>query len=329
MTEKKDEQQKKATPSHVYTHGHSHSHSHSRSHSHSHVHYPAGTSTGRMAGALVLNLTFAIVELIGGIWTNSLAIMSDALHDFGDALALAIALGLEKYSNKKSDLNFSYGYKRFSTLGALITGGILVVGSLAILSQSIPRLFSPSQPHADGMILLAILGVVVNGFAALRVSKGTSLNEKMLMWHMIEDVLGWVVVLVGSVVMKYFDVPQLDAWMAIALAGWILYNVARNLKEALQVFLMAAPKNIDRDQLELEIRKNPEVVDVHHSHLWSLDGENHIYTAHLVVTSISDMVKVEALKSRIKKDLRKFGVFEATLEIELQGVTCSDPQHDQ
>lgn len=281
-----------------------------------------------MSIAILLNLAFALIELVGGLWTNSVAILSDALHDFGDAMAMMIALGLEKYSGKKSDQSFSYGYKRFSTLGAVITGVILVFGSIVILTQAIPRLFQPTQPHADGMILIALLGVAVNGYAALKVSKGTSLNEKMLMWHMIEDVLGWVMVLVGAIVMKFFDFPQLDAGMAILLAGWILFNVIRNLKEAFKVFLMAVPTQIDLKIIENEIIKLPEVTGVHHAHIWSLDGENHIYTAHLVIASVKDMNKVEVLKSNIKKNLKQFGIYEATLEIELQGVACADPDHD-
>lgn len=293
-----------------------------------HSHSGSGSSTKRMAIALCLNLGFALIELVGGLWTNSVAILSDALHDFGDAMAMLIALGLEKLSQKKSDQNFSYGYKRFSTLGAVITGGILVVGSIVILFEAVPRIFNPTQPHADGMILLALLGVLVNGYAALKVAKGTSLNEKMLMWHMIEDVLGWVMVLVGSIVMKFFDIPQIDAGMAILLASWILFNVVRNLKEAFKVFLMAVPSHLETSFVEAEIKKYPQVKDVHHAHIWSLDGENHIYTAHIVMDSMQDMAKVEELKAKIKKDLKVFGVYEATLEIELQGVECSDPNHD-
>lgn len=144
-----------------------------------------------MTLAFALNLSFSIIELVGGLMTNSVAILSDALHDFGDAVAMLLAIGLEKFSHRKSDGHFSYGYRRFSTLGAVITGVILVVGSILILMEAVPRLIQPQQPHADGMIGLAILGLAVNGFAAYRVSKGESLNEKMLMWHMVEDVLGW------------------------------------------------------------------------------------------------------------------------------------------
>lgn len=259
--------------------------------------------------------------------TNSVAIMSDALHDFGDALAVGIAIGLEKISAKKSDGQFSYGYRRFSTLGALMTGLILMIGSGFILVESVPRLLNPQQPQADGMILLAILGLAVNGYAAFRVSKGESLNEKMLMWHMLEDVMGWAMVLVGAIVMKFYHLPQLDAAMAIALALWIMYNVFRNLRQALQVFLMATPNQVEVSVLEAAILKLSKVEGVHHGHLWSLDGQNHIYTGHVVLASTATMADMELVKAQVKTLVREFGVIEATLETELAGSECVDPEH--
>ncbi len=280
-----------------------------------------------MKGALALNLGFAIIELIGGLWTNSVAILSDALHDFGDALAMLIAIGLEKFSHKKVDDEFSYGYRRFSILGALITGVILIVGSLIILIEAIPRLFYPQQPHADGMIILAILGLAVNGFAAYRISKGESLNEKMLMWHMIEDVMGWALVLVGAIVMKFFDIPQIDAGLAIILSLWILYNVFKNVREALRIFLMGTPGALQLKEIEAEILKIVDIRQVHHAHLWSLDGQSHVYTAHLVFAAGVDFEKMMSAKEKVKGLVRRFGIVEASLETEWENANCIDPHH--
>lgn len=306
------------------SHSHSHAHGHSHSHSHAHAH---GGVVGRMKFALLLNLCFALIELVGGLWTNSVAILSDALHDFGDALAMGSAIFLEKVSHKESDGRFSYGYRRFSTLGAVVTGVVLVAGSIFILIEAVPRLLNPQQPHADGMIILAFLGVAVNGYAAYRVSHGGSLNERMLMWHMIEDVVGWVIVLMGAITMKFFDIPQLDAGMAIILSLWILYNVFRNLKEAMSVFLMATPRHISTEEIAQHIRAIKNVVDIHHDHLWSLDGENHVYSSHVVFHENATIQEMEIAKAEIKKLVRKFGIVEATVETELQGYDCFDPIH--
>lgn len=306
----------------------SHSHSHSHAHGHHHSHSHGGSAVvGRMKWALALNLCFALIELVGGILTNSVAILSDALHDFGDAIAMLSAILLEKYSHKASNDKFSYGYRRFSTLGAVITGMILIIGSVIIVIEAVPRLINPQQPHADGMIWLAVFGVAVNGYAAYRVSKGGSLNERMLMWHMIEDVLGWVLVLIGAITMKFFDIPQLDAGLAIVLALWILFNVFKNLSEAFRVFLMASPSAISGAEVEQEIKDLPDVEEVHHAHLWSLDGENHVFTAHVVLKATMTPIEVQAIKETIKKLTREYGIIEATIETELAGMTCVDPIH--
>lgn len=310
-----------STPKQTHHHHHSHAHGHPHHHSHS-------GAVGRMTFALILNLSFALIELVGGLWTNSVAILSDALHDFGDATAMLLAIALEKVSQKQSDGNFSYGYRRFSTLGAVLTGMILVVGSIFILIEAVPRLLAPQQPHTDGMILLAFLGVAVNGYAAYRVSKGNSLNEKMLMWHMIEDVLGWIMVLVGAIVMKFYDLPQLDAGMAIVLALWILYNVVRNLREAMNVFMMASPGHIKIQDVEAAIQKVKYVEGVHHGHLWSLDGERHIFTGHVVIAAGTDPSQIEKVKLEVKRLVRDFGIVEATIETELSGTFCEDPEHE-
>ena len=307
------------------SHHHHHSHG-SHSHGH-HYHHSHGAALGRMKWAFLLNLGFAVIELIGGLWTNSVAILSDALHDFGDAVAVAIAIGLEKFSHKAVDEKFSYGYRRFSTLGALITGLILVFGSVFILIEAIPRLLNPVQPHADGMIALAILGLSVNGYAAYRVSKGESLNERMLMWHMMEDVAGWGLVLFGAIVMKFFDIPQLDAGLAIALSLWILYNVFKNLREALQIFLMGSPRQVQLEEIKAEILKLENVLQVHHAHLWSLDGESHVYTAHLVFAAGVPFEQMTVVKNKVKALVRQYGIVEASLETEWENNPCQDPSH--
>ena len=169
------------------------------SHPHSH-----NSSTG-LRLAFVLNTGFAILEIAGGLWTNSVAILSDAVHDLGDSLALGAAWFLDKYSQKGSDRRFSYGYLRFSLLGAWTNTLVLVSGSIFVLSEAIPRLFQPQSPNATGMFFFALFGVAVNGLAAWRLHGRGSLNTKVAAWHLIEDVLGWVAVLLVSVTLMFVD----------------------------------------------------------------------------------------------------------------------------
>lgn len=303
--------------------GHAHHGHHHHHHGHSH-----GGASGRMGWAFFLNLAFAVIELIGGIMTNSLAIMSDAVHDFGDAFAIGIAWALEKKSKQKSDDHYSYGYRRYSVMAAFLTGLILMAGSAFIVIKSVPRLLSPEQTHVEGMLALALLGVAVNGFAAWRMSKGESLNEKMILWHMLEDVMGWIVILVGSLVMMFVDLPILDPIMALGVAVWVLWNVFRHLKSTADVFLQATPKGFSLDEVTKKVKSLPTVKDLHHVHLWSLDGDHHILTAHVIVASGAQVNEVHEMKGQIKQLLfKEFHITEATIEVEWPDQACLDPHH--
>lgn len=303
-------------------------HHHHHHHGHHHHHHSHGDQvSGRLWLAFFLNLSFAVIELIGGYLVNSIAIITDALHDFGDATAIGLAFVLEKISRRAANDQYSYGYRRFSTAAALVTGFILVAGSLYILTEAVPRLFEPQTPFAPGMIALAVLGVAVNGFAAWRVSRGTSLNEKMIVWHLLEDAIGWVAVLIGAVVIQVTGWAQVDAILACLLALWILWNVTRNLRDVLRVFLQMVPPGVNLSKVKSHILQVQGVKDLHHLHVWSLDGEQHILTAHIVVSAVLDVQSLEAKKLEIKKVLKQEGIAEATLEFECEGADCADPHH--
>ncbi len=300
-------------------------HGHHHHHHHDHSHQPQ--TIQRLKLAFALNLIFAIIELVGGILTNSLAITSDALHDFGDAVALGLALYFEKLSHQKSDQKYTYGYRRLSSMSAVLTGLILIFGSIWIIKESINRWSEVQEPHSLGMMGLAILGVLVNGYAALKVSKGHSHNEKMIQWHLIEDVLGWIVVLIGAIAIQIFDWPQLDGILAIMLSSWVIYNVFKNLKHSLSVFLQAIPSGINIDTIRASILKMEGVKDVHHMHVWTLDGEKHILTTHVQVNPILSTASADELKKKIKTYLLEHKIDEATIELEWSADNCIDPHH--
>lgn len=242
-------------------------------------------------------------------------------------MAIGMALYMEKVSKKKSDRKFSYGYRRASVFSAVLTGGVLIAGSIYILIEAVPRLINPSQPHVEGMIGLAVLGLAVNGFAAWRVSRGTSISERMIMLHLFEDVMGWAIVLVGALVMMVIDLPQIDAILGILLALWIIFNAARNLKETFWVFFQGVPSNLDLAEIEARILGISGLKSIHHTHLWSLDGEHHVFTGHLVVASNVSESRQDEIRREVKQLLKKDHIFEATLEIEREGSECADPSH--
>ena len=312
---------------HGHSHGH-HGHGHSH-HGHSHGGHGHSERSRKFLWALILNFSFSIIEFVGGIYTNSMAILSDAVHDLGDTIALAIGYFLEVKSNKGDDKIFSYGYRRLSLLSAIITGLILVIGSLFIIFKSVERLFNPAPVNAPVMILFALFGVIVNGWALFSMWGGSSLNEKIWRWHFIEDFSGWVVVLVGAIVIYFWNFHYLDPILALGLSVWVCYNVIKNLRVSLKIFLQGTPPEIEIELVKNDLLAIQGVKAIHHVHFWSLDGESHIFTSHIVISDKLNREEVSKLKTEVKKRLsEKWRIFEATLEIEFEGEHCLDPKHN-
>ncbi len=299
----------------------SHHHHH---HAHSHAHSEGSTASQRMGWAFALNFCFTLVEFIGGWLTNSTAIMADAVHDLGDSLAIGSAWFLNKISDKGANAQYTYGYKRLSLFGALLNGVVLVVGSVWVLSEAIPRLLNPVMPHTEGMIVLALLGVAVNGLAAYKLSGGKTLNERVLNWHLLEDVLGWIAVLLVAIVMQFVDWPVLDPLLSVAFTLFILVNVLKNLKTTAQLFFQATPDKKLLKDIEESLLTVQNVASVHHLHLWSLDGEHHVLTAHVNTTEGFELAAYAELKQRIEASLEHFDLAHTTIEIELNNEACRD-----
>lgn len=285
------------------------------SHSHNHVH---SDGTRNLKTAFFINTAFAVIELIGGILTNSVAILSDSLHDFGDSLSLGTAWYLQQKSGKGSDAKYTYGYRRFSLLGAFINSIVLIVGSIFIIRESVVRLINPEQPDAKGMLLLAVLGIVFNGIAMLRLKKGSSINEKVVSLHFLEDVLGWIAVFIGALVMMFVHVPVLDPLLSLAIASFILFNVYRNIKPALKIILQGVPDEAYVHEIKRLIMEKVMIADIHDFHLWSLDGEHNVVSVHVVVLENMDLKQAEQLKEKIKEELKPLHVVHATIEIEFK-----------
>lgn len=281
-------------------------------------------SSTRIGWAFFLNLTFTVIEFIGGWLTNSTAIMADAVHDLGDSLSIGSAWLLDRLGNKQANSNYTYGYRRLSLFGALINGFVLIAGSTWVLITAIPRLSDPVMPHTDGMLVLAVLGVGVNGFAAYRLSQGKSLNEKVLNWHLLEDVLGWVAVLIVATIMQFVDWPILDPLLSIGFTLFILANVIRNLWATGQLFFQAAPDSELIKTIRESLLSLKEVDSVHHLHLWSLDGEHHVLTAHVRVEPLKDLAEYSRLKATINSALASQDLAHTTIEIELNEESCRD-----
>ncbi len=269
--------------------------------------------------AFLLNLSFSIFEFIGGILTGSVAIISDAVHDIGDAASIGLSYFLERKSKMQPDEIYTYGYTRYSVMGSIITTLILLFGSCVVIYNAVCRMIEPTEINYNGMIVFAIVGVIVNFLAAFFTREGNSLNQKAVNLHMLEDVLGWAVVLVGAVIMRFTDFALIDSIMSIGVAVFIFINAVKNLKEAVDLFLEKTPSGIYVKEIREHIMALEGVIDVHHIHIWSMDGKNNYATMHIVTNTDRSQIK-----KTIREELTEHGIRHATLELENEKEDCHE-----
>lgn len=267
--------------------------------------------------AFILNLSFSIFEFIGGIFTGSVAITSDAVHDIGDAASIGISYFLETKSKKQPDEKYTYGYTRYSIIGGFITTLILLIGSAFIIYNAINRIINPTEINYNGMIVFAVVGVIVNFCAAFFTREGHSLNQKAVSLHMLEDVLGWAVVFVGAVVMRFTNFSLVDPIMSIGVSIFIFINAIKNLKEVTDLFLEKTPHNIDVIEIKEHILEIVGIVDVHHIHVWGFDMRNNFATMHIVTDD-----QPHEIKDALRKELCEHGIGHVTIEIETSAEHC-------
>jgi cobalt-zinc-cadmium efflux system protein len=285
---------------------------------HSHQHH----SNSNIRTAFLLNLSFTILEIIGGTLTNSVAILSDALHDLGDSISLGAAWYLENFSKKAASKKYSYGYGRFSLLGALINALVLIIGSVFVLAEAIPRLMNPEQSNATGMIIFAFVGIAVNGVAAMRLKDEHSMNARVVALHLMEDVLGWVAVLVVGVTLLFVDIPILDPILSVLITLYVLYNVVVNFRKTIKLFLQGIPDEIDLEDIEKHLLAIEGVSSAHNPHVWSLDGEHHVLTIHLIVPDETDKNDTIRIKHESKAIAESLDMTHITVEIEYECEEC-------
>lgn len=280
------------------------------------------TSGKNLKIAFFLNLGFTILEFMGGLYVNSIAIISDAVHDLGDSLSLGTAWYLDKKSKDRPNKKFSFGYARFSLLGALINSLVLIAASVYVISEAVGRILAPEESDATGMMIFAVVGIIVNGYAAWKLSGGKSFNEKVVSWHLLEDVLGWAAVLVVAIILQFKQILYLDPALSLLITLYILWGVTKRLKDTLYIFLQGVPHEIDLLEVEQVILDLQNVDSLHHTHVWSLEGQDHIFTAHVKLKNIQNFQQIIETKNTIKKEISKFNFKYYTIETELDNETC-------
>ena len=306
-------------------HDHVHAHAGHDLHGHDHGHgHAAGAASLRVA--FFINLAFTVVEAVGGWWTGSIAVLTDALHDAGDCLVLGTAWWLQRVAMKGRDAQYSYGYGRYSMLGGWLTSVVLMVGAGAMLVLSVPRLWTPELPHTTGMMGIAVFGLLMNGLAAWKLHGGGSLNERGAYLHLLEDVLGWAAVLVGAVVMYFTGWAIVDPLMSVGISVFILWNAVSTLRKGTGILMQEIPAGIDMQAIRTRLMTIPHVRDLHDQHTWTLDGNLVVHTVHVVVADV-DLLQARGIKAQARAELKALGIHHATIELEWADEHCGLEHH--
>ncbi len=296
---------------------------------HQHHHDYSNTEQGGITMAFWLNLAFSVVEIIGGILTNSTAIIADAFHDFMDAGAIGLAVILEKISGRSRTANFSYGYRRFSLLSALIMSILLLVGAVIMAISAVKSFINPEVVNSSGMLILAVLGILVNGAAFLRLrgdqkkhSDSTQHNSRAIMLHLLEDVLGWIAVLVGATLMFFTDWYWIDSVLTMAIAIFIAYNATGNLISTMKVLLQSVPENVNIPEVRKELSTINGVDNIHDFHVWSLDGSYNVATIHIVISTSCPSSK-DSICNAAREVMEKHRIQHPTIQVESCDAQCN------
>ena len=276
-----------------------------------HHHKKAGDN---LAFVFFMNLAFNIIVIVGGLATNSVAILADCIHDLSDTISIAFAWVLEKVSQKDSTDNYSYGYQRFSILGAVIISVFVIIMAFVILQEAIPRLFAPEGVDAEGMLVIAIIGLVFKSLSVYRLHKGETFNEKAIFFHQLGDIFEWLAILILSVVLIFWDgAPYLDPFVSIGIALWLIFNLGRNLYKSLEVLLQKTPDYFDVNEFKNSILDIQGVNAIDDFHIWSLDGIDSVMTLKVDVDFGQD---VSQIKKEVYDISNRYHVVDITIELE-------------
>ncbi len=274
-----------------------------------HHHKKAGQN---LAFVFFMNLIFNILVIVGGLATNSMAILADCIHDLSDTISIALAWALEKVAQKESTDKYSYGYQRFSILGAVIISVFVIIMAFVILNEAIPRLFAPEGVDAEGMLLVAIVGIVFKSISVYRLHEGETFNEKAILFHQLGDVFEWVAILILSIVLMFWDgAPYLDPFVSIGIALWLIFNLGRNLYKSIEVLLQKTPNNFDVNEFKTQILGIDGVKNIEDFHIWSLDGIDSVMT---LKVNVDFGGNVGEIKKEIYNISNKYHVVDITIE---------------
>lgn len=281
----------------------------------SHIHdFEYHKAAENISFAFFLNVLFMVVVGVGAVYTNSMAILADLLHGLSDTIALGFSWFFQRFSEKEEDEKFTYGYRRFSLLGAVITSAIIIIGSFLILLESASRLFAPVEPNASGMVLVAIFAIILKTLSVLKLRGAQTLNERAVSIHLIGDLMGWVALLVVGGILIFYNIPILDVLLSIAITIWMIYNLAKTLFYSFKILLLEAPETVDQNKLKKDILSIEGIDDIVKFYLWSLDSQKNVLTVEINLKDDLKVSDTENIKENINNLCSVQGIEDINIE---------------
>lgn len=282
-----------------------------------HDHGGGTKNEGRIAAALLLTLAFLIVEVIAGVLTQSLALISDAAHMFTDVAGLAVALAAIRIAKRPADTKRTFGYYRFEILASAFNAVLLFAVAIYILYEAYQRFQNPPEVHSVPMLIVAVVGLVVN-FVSLRLLSGgkdQSLNVKGAYLEVWSDMLGSVGVIAAAAIIYFTGWTWVDSLVAVGIGLWVLPRTWELLKETTNILLQGVPRGLDVERIDAELKAIDGVTGIHSLHVWALTSGKNVVSAHIEITSmVGDQQSLRRMIEQMLHD--RFGLAYATIQLE-------------
>lgn len=287
-----------------------------QSHNYDHSHAHTTKDVSNIKYTFYLNFCFAILEVIIGIFANSIALTSNAIHDFGDAIILLFTFNIEKFSFKQRDEQFTYGYRRFTLVGVILNSFILIGGAIIIIHGALHRIINPEPINEYLLFVFAILGIIVNLIGVYKIAKGNDIVDKVLYKNLLYDAINWIVLLIGSIIILITNFYLIDALLSLIISLIMIISVVKGLKGIFYQLMQAVPQDIELKKIDDIIMVDKNILEYHDLHIWNLDGEDYIATFHLVVKDNLTDEQLMKIKEEVKIRLETCKINHATIEID-------------
>lgn len=280
---------------------------------------------GRLLAATLLNLVISIAEIVGGLLSNSLSLISDALHNLSDALAIFIAWVANRLSKRPSNSKRTFGYKRIEILAAFFNALLLVIISIYLFYEAVLRLIHPETVKGGLMLIIAVIGLLANLIAVIILHKdsGRNINVKAAYLHLLGDTLTSVAVIIGGILIIFFDLFWIDPVITIIIGLYILKETWGILKQANDILMQGVPEGLDLEAVRTDLEQCPEIKNIHHVHVWNLDDHSIHFECHVELHDDLHLSETQAVQDRIEQMLfEKYQIGHVTVQFEFR--RCDD-----